>query len=226
LSPPPTQVPTLLSPSNGATDVPVQPTFSWNSVLNGSQFLLEVATDAAFNTIVYTKTVAGTSHTTESPLVNGTEYFWRVTAENTCGSGPSSTTFSFTTIQLVPNVGVSPTSFDVTLEPGTNTDEILTISNTGTADLDWSLFSDLDGTCASPNPPPWLIVLDDEGVTPPGEETNVIINFSVAVPTEGDYTGSLCLASNDPDTPLINISLTLNVTIGEYNSYLPAVLNP
>jgi hypothetical protein len=60
--------------------------------------LLEIATDAAFNTVVYSRTVTGLSHTAETLLEDGTEYFWRVIGENSCGSGPVSATFSFTTI--------------------------------------------------------------------------------------------------------------------------------
>jgi hypothetical protein len=224
LDPAPTLSPTLTTPANGAAEVPHQPDFTWTAVPTAQEYLLEVATDAAFNTIVYTNTVMTTTHTAESPLADGTEHFWRVTAENPCGPSPTSTTFSFTTIVLVPDVGVSPDSFDVTLVPGTSTDEILTISNTGTADLDWNLFSDLDGTCAAANTIPWLIVIDDEGTTPPSAVTNVTIGFSVSVPTEGDYTGSLCLASNDPDTPLINIPLTLTVTYDANKIYLPVAL--
>jgi hypothetical protein len=224
LSPAPMGAATLLMPVNGATGVPNQPGFSWTAVTDADQYLLEVATDAAFNTIVYSKTVTGTSHTAETPLAGGTEHFWRITAGNLCGSGPVSTTFSFTTQDLAPDVGVSPSSFNVVLEPGTSTDEILTISNNGTAELEWTLFSDLDGTCASANSIPWLLVLDDEGATPPSAVTNVIVTFSVPVPTEGAYTGSLCLASNDSDTPLINIPLTLTVTYDDFKIYLPAVL--
>jgi hypothetical protein len=54
--------------------------------------------------------------------------------------------------------------------------------------------------------------------------TNVVITFSVPAPTDGDYTGSLCLATNDPDMPLINIPITLTVTVGEFYIYLPVVL--
>jgi hypothetical protein len=95
---PPPQAPSLFAPADGATDVPNQPDFSWSSSAGASHYLLEIATDAAFNTVVYSRTVTGLSHTAETLLEDGTEYFWRVIGENSCGSGPVSATFSFTTI--------------------------------------------------------------------------------------------------------------------------------
>ncbi|MCI0581178.1 MAG: S8 family serine peptidase, partial [Chloroflexi bacterium] len=54
---------TLTDPPDGATNVSVTPTFTWTVASQAAAYELEVATDAAFTTIVYTATVAGTSHT-------------------------------------------------------------------------------------------------------------------------------------------------------------------
>lgn len=89
---------TLAAPADGASDVSTTPYFEWSAVAGANSYLLEVATDSAFNTIVYSATIAppATSHLTGSPLAVNTSYFWRVTADNVCG-GTASATFDFTT---------------------------------------------------------------------------------------------------------------------------------
>ncbi|MCI0728700.1 MAG: M36 family metallopeptidase, partial [Chloroflexi bacterium] len=89
--------PTLTSPANGATNVPIMPTFTWSAVAGASSYTLDVDDDPGFGTIDYTATVSGTSHTTTTALANDTTYYWRVTSYNVCGTGAASATFSFTT---------------------------------------------------------------------------------------------------------------------------------
>ena len=88
--------PTLTGPANGATNVPTLPTFTWTGT-NTENYTIEVATDSGFANIVFTDTVTGTSATPATDLQSNTQYFWRVTAANTCGTGGTSATFSFTT---------------------------------------------------------------------------------------------------------------------------------
>jgi hypothetical protein len=90
-------VSTLVAPPDGAPLVPLAPTFEWTAVAGASSYDLEVATDPGFTTIVYTASVAGTSHTATSDLVAGTLHYWRVTAVNACGGGSPSAVWSFTT---------------------------------------------------------------------------------------------------------------------------------
>ncbi len=91
--------PTLTGPSNGATNVPTLPTFTWTGSNSGS-YTIDVATDASFTNIVFTDTVTGTSVTPSTDLQSNTQFFWRVTASNACGTGTVSATFSFTTEPL------------------------------------------------------------------------------------------------------------------------------
>ncbi len=85
----------LLAPTNGATGVALTPSLSWQDN-NATGYIVEVATDAAFNNVVVSTTVGTTSYTLPSALVATTTYYWRVTANNLCGSAESST-YSFTT---------------------------------------------------------------------------------------------------------------------------------
>jgi subtilisin-like proprotein convertase family protein len=92
-------VPTLSSPADGATGVSVLAPLSWSASAGADTYYLEVATDAGFSTVVYSATVAGTSHTT-APLAPNTQFFWRVRAANVCGNSAFSTPFNFTTVNL------------------------------------------------------------------------------------------------------------------------------
>lgn len=88
---------TLISPPDMADAVPLQPTFAWNAIVRANSYLLEVDDNADFSSLVYSATVAGTSHIAAVPLSPQTTYYWRVTAVNLCGNGLPSTPFSFTT---------------------------------------------------------------------------------------------------------------------------------
>lgn len=77
--------PTLLLPAVGATDEIVTPTLSWTASTGAETYTVEIATDAAFSTIVYSASEATTSHGVASTLSPATGYFWRVLAENSCG---------------------------------------------------------------------------------------------------------------------------------------------
>jgi subtilisin-like proprotein convertase family protein len=89
--------PALLSPASGATDAPLQPTFTWDAVPGAATYLIEVATDFEFANVVDSAVVSDTSHTPGDALNPSSLYFWRVTASNACGDGAPSATFLFVT---------------------------------------------------------------------------------------------------------------------------------
>ncbi len=86
----------LQTPINGGTNVSIQPTLSWLTATQGANYYLEVATDALLNNIIYTATVDADSHTLPA-LNENSYYYWRVTAQNSCGQ-TNSTTWRFSTI--------------------------------------------------------------------------------------------------------------------------------
>ncbi len=89
--------PVLLTPADGVTEVGLSPVFSWTPGLESATSSLEVATDSAFSAVVYSATgLAGGSHHPPITLAPATQYFWRVTGVNQCGSELSSV-FSLTT---------------------------------------------------------------------------------------------------------------------------------
>ena len=94
--------PVLNSPANGATNVPVVPTLTWNAPAQAFSYMVEIATDSAFTNIVYAANSNTNSHTVGSTLNVLSQYHWRVRASNTCGNGGFSSAFSFTTMELPP----------------------------------------------------------------------------------------------------------------------------
>jgi hypothetical protein len=99
--------PTLVSPANGALNVPLQPTFSWTAAVQAATYLLEVDDDPGFGSpIIVQGGIPGTSVTPATSLASNTTYYWRVTAENLCGVGAASTVFSFTTEALPGDCGM------------------------------------------------------------------------------------------------------------------------
>ncbi len=109
-------VSTLTLPANGATAVSTSPTFTWSASTQAASYQLDVATDAAFTNILFTRTLTDTSLVSPVALPTSTQIFWRVTATNACpvqepvelfmdgfedpvpgGAGAVSATGSFTT---------------------------------------------------------------------------------------------------------------------------------
>ena len=94
---------TLVAPSNGAVDVGVAPTLSWTAADHALTYIVEIATDPGFTSVVYSaQVVLVLEHTVGSTLAPETLHYWRVTASNGCGSGPPSSVFSFTTRAIPP----------------------------------------------------------------------------------------------------------------------------
>ncbi|MDY7076798.1 MAG: S8 family serine peptidase [Chloroflexota bacterium] len=101
----------------------------------------------------------------------------------------------------VPDISAAPSALTVTLETGTNTTRTLTISNTGSLDLDWSLIED--------PPVPWLVIQSMTGtVVLPSD--NAITTLILTAPIISDtYTSTLMIISNDPDEGSLRIPVTL-----------------
>lgn len=106
----------LATPADGATNINANVTLTWNADANVQDYLVEIATDAAFTAIINSTTVGTNMYTV--PLGANTQYYWRVTASNECATAATSSVFSFTTE-------------NVTCASFTATDTPITISATG-----------------------------------------------------------------------------------------------
>ncbi len=79
---------TLTTPPDQATDVVVNPYFSWTANPVTEQYIVQVATNSAFTDIVYEAAVLGQTHRFDSSLTRletDTTYYWRVLSKNSCG---------------------------------------------------------------------------------------------------------------------------------------------
>jgi len=101
--------PTLAAPANGATNIDLRPTFQWNAVSQAGIYHLEVSTSPTFGSLVYSTDVDTTTHTITSDLNSSTLYWWRVRADNGCGSSAYSSAWSFTTHPLPGDCGPGST---------------------------------------------------------------------------------------------------------------------
>jgi len=91
-------------PSDAATVETPQVELSWTGVGQAAGYRVEVATDFAFTDVVVDQVVRGAS-AVSVPLASRTQYFWRVTAQNGCGTAEPSATRSFIT---APQAGECP----------------------------------------------------------------------------------------------------------------------
>lgn len=94
----PPATPTLSSPSNGATNVAIPPTLTWNASNGAASYTLQVSTNSNFSSYFYNQ--SGLTNTSQqiSSLNNSTMYYWRVSAANSFGQSNFSSPWSFTTI--------------------------------------------------------------------------------------------------------------------------------
>ena len=103
--------PSNLVPANLAIGLPTSPTFQWQSVAGATSYNLELADNAAFSPLTISTNVPTITYTPAIPLVQNTEYYWRITAVNVCGAGVVSAANLFKTAQII--CGSNTVSTDV-----------------------------------------------------------------------------------------------------------------
>jgi hypothetical protein len=89
--------PALSSPGAGSTGVLVRPTLTWAAATGATSYFVQIASDAAFTTIIDSGSSATTSYTAKVLLTVGQTYHWRVRSVNACGDGTYSASRQFTT---------------------------------------------------------------------------------------------------------------------------------
>ncbi|MEM9847559.1 MAG: T9SS type A sorting domain-containing protein [Bacteroidota bacterium] len=96
----PLTAPTLLTPTNGATNVSITPTLTWTAEPMAIAYDVQVATDVAFSNVVASANVSTASWVVTPELMGSATYFWRVRNVQSCGNDPWTAAFSFTTETL------------------------------------------------------------------------------------------------------------------------------
>lgn len=102
---------TLSNPADGAINVPAQPTFSWTAASQAATYSIQVASDSGFGTIVASANgIVGTSWNSNVTLNTSSTYYWRVWADNMCGTGAQSASGSFSTVAAPGDCGIGSTA--------------------------------------------------------------------------------------------------------------------
>ena len=155
----PSNVPVISTPANLTNGLSLKPTFTWQSTAGAESYLLEISQVSDFSSIVQSiPNIIPTTYTLTTPLTEDVEYYWRVSAANSCGPGLAATPFLIKTAGVV----CSPfsTSVQVTISsgaPSTSTSIITVPSGSQLADVkvvDFNLqhayVSDITATLISP----------------------------------------------------------------------------
>lgn len=124
---------TLTAPANNAIDQAVATNLTWTNAGAGLLYTVDIASDAGFATIVETATGITATNYTATLLAPATQYFWRVSAYNSCTSPVASGTFDFTTASCIT---ANSTNIPVAIT-GTGTPTVtstITITDNGTLD--------------------------------------------------------------------------------------------
>ncbi|MEY3237981.1 MAG: hypothetical protein RI883_2082, partial [Bacteroidota bacterium] len=234
---------TQISPANGATGVPVPVSFTWNTAAgSGITYSIDVATDAAFTSIVGQATGLVSAAYSSTTLNANTQYYWRVRAVSGCGSSAWSSTYNFTTDGCMSIVATNvPVAISASGAPvvtstinipsnGTITDvNILNLAGTHT------YISDLTFTLTSPT---GTVVNLFSGICTNNQNFNLNFDDAAASATipcpptaGGTYQPSGSLASfngqNSAGNWILTVSDAFNVDGGSLNSWtLQLCVNP
>jgi len=95
----------LVSPADGALNQPLRPSFEWNAVAQAGSYTLEVDDDPAFAGAMVFPDITDTTFTPNMDLQSNTHYYWRLSVDNACGTGPTSTPYELTTAALPGDCG-------------------------------------------------------------------------------------------------------------------------
>ncbi len=90
----------LVSPTNGAIDVAPRHLLAWEAVPRARTYRVQIARDEAFTQLVVKAEVTSPSYQPRADLLPNTTYYWRVTAQNGCGS-TASPAWALTTVNPV-----------------------------------------------------------------------------------------------------------------------------
>jgi hypothetical protein len=113
--------PSLSAPANNAVGAPLAPVLQWQAVPQAASYLVELATSAAFTTIVAQQTTTATSFTVPTTLTSNTQYFWRVRASNICPTVPNADLMFANGFEDLPSGPSTSPVFSFTTQSGPGT---------------------------------------------------------------------------------------------------------
>jgi hypothetical protein len=98
----PPDVPALVSPANGATNIAVDTTFVWGASERAQNYQLQIAADEGFTNLAVDMSGIADTSANVGGLDYSTDYFWRVRAVNLAGASDWSSVRGFRTIIQAP----------------------------------------------------------------------------------------------------------------------------
>jgi fibronectin type 3 domain-containing protein len=104
----PPGIPSLTSPANNATALPVTNTLTWVATPNIKRYRVQLTNDATFATVLLDDSTVTTGSKVVGPLSGNTKYYWRVNGWNAAGTSAFSSASNFTTIAAPPAVPTVP----------------------------------------------------------------------------------------------------------------------
>ena len=102
MPPPPPLAPLLVTPRNGASEVPTSPTLKWNASSGATKYRVQVSGDSAFGTITVDQTDIAADSLSVGGLTMSTTYYWHVSATGSGGTSAYSEVWHFTTVTPPP----------------------------------------------------------------------------------------------------------------------------
>lgn len=192
--------------------------FAWNGTGN-------LVVDTAFGTL---STWTSTGTVQYSTVTNGYRFIrlddvnqTEVFAGGSTSSNRPNIRLSFLPVQTdVANISVSPGSVTQTVNTGASTTTQITISNTGTADLNWSS-SDREELLRTNNQfdslldaqrTTWLSFSPSSGTIPAGGNTVLTLILNSAGLANNTYNKNLVIASNATNNPSLSIPVSFTVS--------------
>lgn len=194
--------------------------FMWNgtdNILVDTAFGLIASYDQS-GTVQYTTTTNGYRYN-RNDSSDQTNLF---TGGSTSTMRPNLKLMFSPTQQNLAMITVSPSSITETVNSGNNVSRSITINNTGTADLIWSiaqreaaLTRTTVATAANDSrefrPEDWYAVNTYSGTISPGEYTIISVNLDSSGLADGTHLGSIVINSNAANNSALSIPLSLTV---------------
>ena len=222
--------PDLEHPADSAADLVLRPTFSWQLLAGAGGYRIQVADDADFASIVLDSLTDEATFRPETALEKDQVYYWRVAGENLCGEGNWSDGRSFST-RLDPSSAISDEALSFKIAPNAIGSQALTLSNTGTGNLTFQIYSDQVGAGRDDHDQALDEVLAIENFSLPGQgnyETSAfagddsrgqVVGFSFqgtvsGISGNGTWASDLVLTLTSPEG--------VSYTVGGYQSGNPA----
>ena len=170
--------PSLVAPYDGAANQAPRPTFDWVGVSQTETYRIQVATDQSFSNVVIDEDgLEWSEFTPGGDLMTNTNHWWRVRATNVCGTGPWSSSWTFST-EAVPGdcgIGTAPVvHYSEDFEAGASG------WTTGGSSSTWALGSGVTG----PHSGSCVYHADDSGST----SDQLLISPPIVLPSDPEQT--------------------------------------